>query len=888
MTLFFTYDASAQFKYQTSKPWSYWWWMGSAVNKTDIKQQLIEFKNAGLGGVHIVPIYGVKGYEKQFKSFLSEEWLEMVQYTINEAKELGLGVDMTLGTAWPFGGRWITSEYAAKKLISREFNFENSDSLFLDIDEVKSKAGILNVVAIYAFNGKERLNLKDQIKNAHLNQKVAYGDWKLNIFGMGQTEQMVKRAAPGGEGLVMDYFDQKSVNYYLNQFDTIFTITKFPIQPRAFYHDSYEVYRANWTGQFLGVFKEIQNYDLLDYLYVLEDRTDENYELIVHDVRETLSELLYSEFTKTWTEWTTNQAKISRNQAHGSPSNLLDLYALADIPETEAFGCSDFSIPNLSCDPDYRAGKFGRPNPLMMKFASSPAHLLNKPLVSSETATWLADHFKVPLKRVKPQIDELFTAGINHVFYHGITYSPKEEGFPGWLFYASTNFGQSSHFWDEFPLLNAYIKNCQEPLQEASSDNDILLYFPINDIWTKYRAKKRDILFLFDVHHYKEWFSANSFGKTAELLWDKGYTFDYVSDKQIAQLGVDAQNNVFISDKAKYKTIIVPKVDYIQKSTLEELRELADQGVKIIFVEDLPKFYSGFPLTKVDRKVFECENFTITSSLEDEIHQLGIEEEELKLRGLEFIRKRNSMGNLYFITNLSNQFKGEMLTLSGKYNYISITDPLTNKKGYIKTSDQFYLNIPPGKSLLVQTSISKPKQEEWKKYQFNEKIVLNGKWKVRFEDYESHQLKPEHKISQLKSWTEWGDEALKTYSGKAHYVTLFSLNSKQLSQKQYILHVDEVRETANVIINGVDCGTIWSFPNQLEIPADILQEQNKIEIVVQNLSSNYMKKYDTENPGWKKFYDINFVNITYDKFSTDKWKYEPSGIIGNIYINTHK
>src|SRR5262245_7721214 len=41
---------------QTTRPWCYWWWMGSAVDKTNITRQLEQFHDAGLGGVHIIPI----------------------------------------------------------------------------------------------------------------------------------------------------------------------------------------------------------------------------------------------------------------------------------------------------------------------------------------------------------------------------------------------------------------------------------------------------------------------------------------------------------------------------------------------------------------------------------------------------------------------------------------------------------------------------------------------------------------------------------------------------------------------------------------------------------------------------------------------------------------
>lgn len=138
--------------------------------------------------------------------------------------------------------------------------------------------------------------------------------------------------------------------------------------------------------------------------------------LVKQDYHQTLSELLYEGFTTTWTDWARSKGYKTRNQAHGSPGNLIDLYALSDIPETESFGSSRFSIPGLRVDKYYDVERFGTPNPLAMKFASSAANLTGKMLVSSETTTWLANHFHVALSQVKPQIDELFTGGINHIF----------------------------------------------------------------------------------------------------------------------------------------------------------------------------------------------------------------------------------------------------------------------------------------------------------------------------------------------------------------------------------------------------------------------------------------------------------------------------------------
>jgi hypothetical protein len=51
---------------QESKPWTRWWWMENAVDKENISRELKEMADAGIGGVEITPIYGVKGEEARF------------------------------------------------------------------------------------------------------------------------------------------------------------------------------------------------------------------------------------------------------------------------------------------------------------------------------------------------------------------------------------------------------------------------------------------------------------------------------------------------------------------------------------------------------------------------------------------------------------------------------------------------------------------------------------------------------------------------------------------------------------------------------------------------------------------------------------------------------
>src|SRR5690606_31714661 len=97
-----------------TKPWSRWWWHGSSVTKEGITEEMEAYKKAGLGGLEITPIYGVKGKENDFVDFLSDKWVELLIHTLKEAERLDLGIDMATGTGWPFGGPWVGEEHACK------------------------------------------------------------------------------------------------------------------------------------------------------------------------------------------------------------------------------------------------------------------------------------------------------------------------------------------------------------------------------------------------------------------------------------------------------------------------------------------------------------------------------------------------------------------------------------------------------------------------------------------------------------------------------------------------------------------------------------------------------------------------------------------------------
>jgi hypothetical protein len=817
--------AHAQGASSTSRPWTYWWWMGSAVDSVNLQRQLLAFSNAGFGGVHIIPIYGARGYESRFKPFLSNEWMNLLSYTTEQAQELGLGVDLTMGTGWPFGGKHITPQYAAKKFVIRG-----------------------------------------------------------NGFGTAPTGQQVKRAAPGGEGLVIDYYDSASVASYIKPFEILETLQ---FRVRSLYHDSFEAYGANWTTRFPEHFRRKRGYSLESQLAAFTDTISSTTGIAVRmDYQQTLSELLHDRFTLLWTKWARSHGYLTRNQAHGSPGNILDLYALADIPETESFGTSRFSIPGLRVDDHYEVDRFGTPDVLAMKFASSAANLTNKKLVSAETGTWLADHFKVSLSQIKPQIDELFTAGINHVFYHGTTYSPEEEGFPGWIFYASTNFGPQSHLWKHISLLNGWVTRCQERLQNSLPDNDILLYFPMHDVWSKTPAGENPVQLL-DVHHTEKWLRNSSFGAVAKQLMEAGLTFDYVSDSLLSQ--VETRRVTELALKKPYKTIVVPAVDYMPLKTLQRLDELARSGVSILYVDRVPGRHAGLWTSSkafaAESKASGNEGRVIKSAkLVQQLVRLGARQEGFSEQGLSFIRKRTSKGMFYFVANLSNRFAKGWVRVSENAKDFYLYDPMSNTNRPVLARRQpdgatLYLELQPGESVFVvqgQVTQEAPKPREWST------MPLPGSWAFSFESGVPR-MTQKKSLQELTSWTSFDDSAQYFY-GAGRYQLNFDVEPEVKAASDVMLNLGGVREVAEVRLNGQSLGTTWCIPFQLRIPAGLLQEKNTLEIVDSNLSANYMRLYDRQHPEWKKFYDINIVDIQYKPYSPVNTETMPSGLTGTVSL----
>ncbi|MDU0807511.1 glycosyl hydrolase [Aquirufa regiilacus] len=859
--------------FSTSKPWAYWWWPGSAVTEKGITHNLEAFAKAGFGGLHIIPIYGAKGYESSFLTYLGPAWKQKFSFVLKEAHRLHLGIDMTLGTGWPLGGAHVSASDAAKRYQLETLTLSPNQSFQMPIGDVQA-------VSVFVEG-----NFEQELIQAHVSHYTA-GPKGATIYVLVEqgTGQQVKRAAPGGEGLVIDHFSKTAFEHYRTEFVPLLKQAQTPL--RALYNDSYEVYGANYTPKLFETFEQLNHYDLRKHLDVLAkpkaETEDEN--AIWADYHRTLSSLLMTEFTQPFAAWIKQMGFVSRNQAHGSPGNLLDLYAAVDIPETEFFGSKPFDIPGYPMDPDYDSVRFGIPDVRNLKLASSAANLTGKKLVSSETTTWLGDHFKVSLAQVKPVVDQVFIGGVNHLFFHGATYSPPEVAWPGWLFYASTNFNPQSHFWEALPSLNQYIDVCQKMLQANRTDSDVLMYFPMEDIWHDRNGLGKT--HPLDLHaNSRDWMKNTSFGHWSEHMQNKGYQVDYISDQLMAELQPTSNRTWKTKSGAEYKVLLIPAAHYVSLATMELWAKWVKQGMPVYFLEHLPLQVNSFGLTSDEKNRWAVAKETLLMHwVSDPINVLEryrVTREPIADQRISFIRKKSAAGAQYFIANLSNKFSDGLVRLAKINAGVELEDPLTGeiRKPILRKDKQFYLQLAPGQSLLVRSIpvLKKAIPAEIPSKVFTP-LVPSTQIQLTF----PQRILPAQTMESMQFWTE--DSTTQDYWGKGTYAFDFDLLSEQIPQAK-VLHVDQIRDWVRVKMNGKDLGLIWSLPYQLTIPSGVLQEKNHIELEVMNVSANRIRQLDRAKFNWKNFYEINFVNIQYKPFDASTWAVTPSGISGELYFS---
>jgi hypothetical protein len=577
-----------------------WWWFGSAVTKPELEHEMLQMKQGGIGGFEVQPVYplALDDPETGFRNlpYLSDDYLDALKFTAEKARELGLRIDITLGSGWPFGGPHIPVTEAAGKLRADRVAIPDG-AVSVPVPAIGNGEKFLA-----AFLGTQQLN---NIKDGRLYLPKDLGGAKqVTFFISSRSGMQVKRPAVGAEGFVLDHYDRHAIEEHLNYTGEKLLKAFGEHPPTAVFSDSLEVFGSDWTPNFLEEFKKRRGYDLTPYLPALTSDIGEKTYQIRHDWGQTLTELGDDNYLTPIREWAQKHGTKFRSQTYGTPPAVLSSNALVDLPEGEA-------------GPKWRVFSTAR-------WAASASHLYGRPVTSSETWTWLhSPAFRATPLDIKAEADLHFLQGINQLVGHGWPYSPDVAGEPGWRFYASAVFNAHNPWWIVMPDITKYLQRVSYLMRQGKPANDVALYLPTDDAWAGFTLGKDSV----------DRSLEEMLGPTIlPQILDAGYNLDFIDDRAIESVGIGYPVLVVFDTKRMPAATAAKIAAYEKKGgiVIHTNREAAGLG-KQIAAKLQPDFASVPEVGFTHRKLDDGEIYFVANTSNHSVHTMAA----VRMKGLE-------------------------------------------------------------------------------------------------------------------------------------------------------------------------------------------------------------------------------------------------------------
>jgi len=791
-----------------------WWWFGPAVTKTEISRELHAMKDAGIGGVEIQPVYPValddeKAGIKTLR-YLSDEHLDALRHANREAHALGLRVDLTLGSGWPFGGPSVPITQAAGKLRVERVKLAGAER---DVKVPLLSEGE-QLIAAFLSRTTASYEITPIVNDTATLPADLNGATEILFFISSRTKQQVKRASVGAEGYVLDHYDRTAVEAYLkNVGDRL--LQAFDDQPPyAVFSDSLEVYGTDWTPNLLAEFQKRRGYDLKPLLPALIADIGPRTTEIRHDWSQTLTDLVNDNFVRTIRDWAARHHTRFRMQAYGVPPATLSTNRFVDLPEGEGAAWKSLSAT---------------------RWATSASHLYDRPITSSETWTWLnSPTFRATPLDFKAEADLHFLQGVNQLIGHGWPYSGPQNDYPGWRFYASTALNDQNPWWIVMPDLAQYLQRTSYLLRQGQPVNDIAVYLPENDAWAGFKPNTKG--------------DANMLEALRSLIGDTvvtkiieaGYAFDFIDDDALRETGLD-----------RYKLILLPNVTRLPADTAARLAKFSQAGGALIATRRLPDGSSDIHARLVadeKRELVPALNSILSPDVRfsDGQGDFG------------FVHRRTADADLYFLANTGNAPRTVTATFRVSATRSDWWDPHTGTATPVTLSTgKDGVTVPLelaayGSRFLVFTRRSAAiPSSPGSTSAAPAPLDLSGGWRVTFQNG------PTVTMQQLRSWTD--DEPTRFYSGLASYKKTFdapadtlragSRMKLNLGQEKPIPPVrlkngmrtwidSPVKDAVVVYVNGQRAGSIWHPPYELDVTSFLRPGTNQLKIVVANTAIN--------------------------------------------------
>jgi hypothetical protein len=870
-----------------------WWWFGSAVTKPQLESEMKLMKEGGIGGFEVQPVYPVAldDTTKGIKNlpYLSDEFLEALRFTSDKARELGLRMDLTLGSGWPFGGAQVPIRDAAGKLrIVRVRVPERTRRLpFPDIDSGEKFLAAFLCPTQASASHEEIRELTEIKDGAVVLPLELQGNREVIFFIASRSGMMVKRPAVGAEGFVLNHYNRTAVESYLKNVGDRLLLALRPHPPYAVFCDSLEVYESDWTDDFLEEFQKRRGYDLKPYLPALALDVGPESAAIRCDWGRTLTELFNDRFMIPVHEWAQKNRTLFRVQGYGIPPAAIASNVHADISEGEG---SQWKKVSAS------------------RWAASANHLFGRTVTSSEVWTWLhSPTFRATPLDMKAEANLHFLQGVNQLIGHGWPYTAKDVEYPGWRFYAAGVFNEKNPWWIVMPDVTRYMQRVSYLLRQGQPVNTVAFYLPFSDAYASFKPGRANLF-----ESVRDRVGSDAIAPVLEA----GLNFDFFDDETLRQIGKIEGDAIRIGPN-RYRAVVLPNVERIPLGTWRMLAEFARSGGKLIATKRLPALSPGFAASNSETAEIRRISQNLISSSQNAVL---IEEEKSQLTPalkkmvgfdvkfepdaaeIGFVHRRTDAADIFFLANTSNIRQTVTASFAVTRMRAEWWNPMSGeiipvgRTVHLGSMTSVELDLEPyGSQFLVFSDEQRPAASTVLKTSELATWDLSDGWHVAFGTSE-----PTQTMERLTSWIN--DDATRYYSGVAVYEKALSVSESMLEAGN-ILQLDfgtgqalkessapsngmqawfngPVREAAVVHINGQRAGSIWCPPYSVDVTGLLKPGENRIRVLVANTAVNYM--------AGRSLPEYRLLNQRYgkrfDPQDMDKIQPVDSGLLGTIRL----
>ena len=679
-------------------------------------------------------------------------------------------------------------------------------------------------------------------QNGRLVWDAPPGQW--TILRMGHTSTGHRNeTGGGGKGLECDKFNPVAITLqfnkwfgeFYNQVDpaTIKDVLKF------FHVDSWECGSQNWSPVFRSEFKKRRGYDLYSMLPAMAGipiLSAELTEMFLYDVRATIAELVNDNFYVTLSKLA-HQKGVQFTAESVAPTMLSDgmlHYKSVDVPMGEFW---------------LRSPTHDKPNDMLD--AISGAHIYGKNIIQAEGFTELRMAWDEHPGMLKTMADRNFALGINRLVYHVYMHNPWMNRKPGMTLDAiGLYFQRDQTWWKQSRAWVDYAKRCQALLQMGKPVVDVAVYtgkeYPrrsvlpqrlvpiLPGIFGKEIAEKEEKRLKNEGQPLRQLpagvtHSANMADPEDWIDPLRGYAYDSFNEDALLHLSKFKNKRIELKSGASYPILIAVEGGNLSPSRLagRRLGEFVKKGGVMIS-----------PSTKVDGSF---------SAFGVDPDFLAFNEAGKRAERVAWTHRTGKGFDLYFISNQKDSGQRINLSLRVSGKIPEIFDPVTGdmqqpKSWKIKdgrTELPIFLDRNASVFVVLQQSTKLTESNTGKNWIEPKTIqTFEGPWTVQF-DAAVGGPKQAVTFSSLADWAANADSSIRYYSGTASYTQKFNYHSTE-KNKTVWLNIGEVKNLAEVFVNGVSCGVIWTPPFRVDVSKALKEGENTLKIDVVNTWNNRM------------------------------------------------